>query len=316
VIKLKKWQKTLIFDIFILRKAKNATNFINQIIMINVFEYQNYRSYLGDYYKEQKEKKRNFSYKSFSEKAGIAAPSFLFYVIKNKRNLTKNTVAKISAAMSHTREEADYFENLVFFNQTETISEKTLYYGRLVEVRKPLDISKITTDRYEFYSKWYHSVIREVVTFFDFKDDFGLLGSFLIPAIGSKEARGSVLLLERLGFIERDRQGLYHQTENLVFAKAGASDSFVLDKFQIEMLSVAMKAYDLVPVRDRMSSATTFSISRETFELFKMRMRELQQQLMEMARIDDKPGRAYQLNLNLFPVCKESADKAGGNDKK
>jgi uncharacterized protein (TIGR02147 family) len=276
--------------------------------MANVFEYQNYRHYLADYYKEQKNKKRNFSYKSFSEKAGIAAPSFLFYVIKNKRNLTKSTVTKISTAISHTREEADYFENLVFFNQAQSITEKTHYYGNLVEIRKPLDISKVTADRYEFYSKWYHCIIREVVTFVDFKEDFAILGSYLVPEISAKEAKESILLLEKFGFIERDLEGRYHQTENLVFAKAGAADSFILDKFQTEMFSVAIKAYDLVPVRDRMSSATTFSISRDTFELFKLRLRELQQQLMEMARIDDKPSRVYQLSLILFPVCKDRRD--------
>jgi len=272
--------------------------------MTNIFEYQNYRTYLHDYYVEQKAKRKNFSYRSFSEKAGIKAPSFFFYVIEGKRNLTKNTVLKISQAINHTREEADYFEHLVFFNQAESIAEKTFYYSRLVELRKPLDIAIIDKERYEYYSVWYHSVIREVVTFFDFKGDFDKLGMVLVPPIKGSEAKKSIALLEQLGFIEKDEQGLFHQTQNLLISKVGTIDAFIIQKFQIEMLQVAMKAYDAVAIPDRMSSSTTFSISGESFELFKMRLRELQNQLMEIARIDEKPDVTYQLTLNLFPVSR------------
>jgi uncharacterized protein (TIGR02147 family) len=45
--------------------------------MADMFVFQNYREYLREYYNEQKALKKNFSYRSFSEKAGIAAPSVL-----------------------------------------------------------------------------------------------------------------------------------------------------------------------------------------------------------------------------------------------
>ena len=145
--------------------------------------------------------------------------------------------------------------------------------------------------------------------FYDFRDDFERLGAFLVPPIRAGEAKRSIALLERLGFIERDAQGLYHQTQNLINVKVGSADAFVVEKFQMEMLQVALKAYDSVPVRDRLTSSTTFSISPETFELFKLRLRELQHQLMEMARIDEHPGAAFQLTVNLFPVSRSVPDE-------
>ncbi|MBN1308752.1 MAG: TIGR02147 family protein, partial [Chitinispirillaceae bacterium] len=229
--------------------------------MVNLFEYQNYRDYLKAYYNEQKATKKSFSYRSFSKKAGIQAPSFLFYVIEGKRNLTKNSLLKISGAIGHTREEADYFENLVFFNQADNIHEKCLYYSRIVEVRKPFDIRIIPLDRYEYYSVWYHSVIREVVTFFEFKDNYATLGAALIPPISPKQARESIALLEKLGFIERDQEGLFHQTSNVIGVHPAPTDSFIIEKFQMEMLQVALQSYEQIPIYDRMSSSTTFSIS-------------------------------------------------------
>jgi uncharacterized protein (TIGR02147 family) len=277
--------------------------------MPNLFEYQNYRAFLNDYYNEQKAKKRNFSYKKFSQDAGIAAPSFLFYVIQGKRNLTKSTVIKVCNALSFNREDAEYFECLVFFNQSHTIHEKTHYYSQLVEIRKPIDIGQIQKDRWEYYCSWYHSVIREIVTFFDFQDDFIRLGAFLIPPISGQDAKKSIRLLERLGFIEKDNQGLYHQTQNLIQVKTTTIDAFIIERFQMEMLQVVLKAYDAVPVRNRMSISTTFSISQESVELFKMRLRDIQNQLMEIARIDDKPDITYQLTMNFIPVSKSTQNE-------
>lgn len=272
--------------------------------MINLFEYQNYRDYLRAYYNEQKKLKKSFSYRSFSKKAGIQAPSFLFYVIDGKRNLTKNTILKISAAIGLSREETDYFENLVFFNQSDNIHDKTVYYSRIVEIRKPFDIQIIPFDRYEFYSVWYHSVIRELVTFFDFKSDYKLLANALLPPITAKEARESVALLERLGFIERDQQGLYHQTANVISNHPIPSEAFIIEKFQMEMLKLALQSFERTPIYDRMSSSTTFSISEETFALFKMKARVFRKELGEIARLDSSQEKVYQLTMNLFPVCR------------
>lgn len=272
--------------------------------MISVFNYQNYREYLREYYDEQKCFSKSFSYRSFSKMAGIATSSFLFHVIEGKRNLTKASVMKISTAIGHDRDEADFFENLVFFNQAKTISEKTIYYSRLIENRKTLDIEEVPKDRFEYYRTWYHSVIRELITLIGFRDDYEKLGSSLVPPIRAVEARKSVMLLEKLGFIEKCNDGSYKQTRNLINVKVGTREAFIIEKFQMEMLEVALRAYNCIPVHERMSLSTTITISGETFELFKLRLREMQRQLMEISNLDSKPDTVYQLTVNLFPISK------------
>jgi uncharacterized protein (TIGR02147 family) len=272
--------------------------------MANIFEYQNFRTYLKDYYNEQKAAKKNFSYRYFSEKAGVNTPSFLYYVIENKRNLTESSVLKISQAIGHSREESEYFSSLVFFNQAKTINEKTHYYSKLLEIRRPLDVQTIDADRYEYYSKWYHSVVREVATFYAFKDDFSKLGAFMIPQITGLEAKESVRLLERLGFLERDEFGLYHQTSNLVLGRPSPLQAFQIERFQREMLQMAIKAYDGTTIDQRMSTSTTLSVSTKTITLFKLRLREFQHDIMEIARMDDSQEQTIQITMNLFPVSR------------
>jgi uncharacterized protein (TIGR02147 family) len=279
-------------------------------IMINIFEYQNYRLYLKDYYNEQKNSKKYFSYRYFSKKAGINASAFLYYVIEGKRNLTKSSIDKICGAVGLAREEGDYFGNLVFFNQAKTIAEKAIYYSRIVECRKPLDIKTLDKDQYEFYSKWYHSIIREIATMVAFKDDFGLLSSYLVPQISAKEAQTSIELLERLGLLERDENGLYHHTNAVIGVKAEGQDAFIIEKFQLEMLDLSRKSFDTIPRAERLSASTTFSISKATFDLFKIKTREFRKELLEIAKLDNEPHRVYQFTFNLFPTTR-SIDENG-----
>ncbi|HLV33075.1 MAG TPA: TIGR02147 family protein [Chitinispirillaceae bacterium] len=272
--------------------------------MINLFEYQNFREYLKAYYLEQKAIRKSFSYRSLSESADLSAPSFVYHVIEGKRNLTKNSIMKISRALGHNRQECDYFENLVFFNQAQTVTEKTYYYSRILEIRKPFDVKVVDEEKYEFYSRWYHSVIREVITFFDFRDDYSKLGAFLIPPITAKQARDSIKLLERLNFIKRDESGNYFQVNEHIEVKPSTPNAFMIEKFQMEMLETAIQAYNKLPVSERMSSSTTFSISKETFELFKIKTREFRRELAEIAGVDTSVNRVYQFTMNLFPVSR------------
>jgi uncharacterized protein (TIGR02147 family) len=145
---------------------------------------------------------------------------------------------------------------------------------------------------------------------FDFRGDYELLCARLSPAITVSEARESVALLLRLKFLKRDGKGPFHQTDRVISVKPNAADAFVIEKFQTEMLKMALRSYDDIPRNDRMSASTTFSISEATFNLFKMKTREFRKELLEIARLDDEPSRAYQFTFNLFPLSKRLPDES------
>lgn len=272
--------------------------------MVNVSDFQNYREYLKEYYLQQKATIKSFSYRAFAEKANLRTSSFLYDVIQGKKNLTKSTVIKVSDAIGHKRDDAHYFEYLVFFNQAKTISEKNYFYQKLLEIKRPVLIENIDKNRYEFYESWYHSVVRELVTFLNFNNDFAKLGKTLISPISERDAKRSVDLLQRLGFIELREDGTFHQTDKLINVKPGMVDTLIIQKFQIAMLEHAIKSYDQVDIYERISTSTTFSISEKTFDLIKKRTREFQRDIMELASIDNEPDSVYQMTINIFPMSK------------
>jgi uncharacterized protein (TIGR02147 family) len=149
------------------------------------------------------------------------------------------------------------------------------------------------------------------VTFYEFKDDFAALGAFIKPAITPKEARESVRLLEQLEFIKRDESGRFRQTDSQIATHPKPIETYMIEKFQIEMLERALQSYNEFPLRERLSSSTTFSISEETFELIKKKTRELRREIADLAQLDASPNRAYQLTINLFPLCQKAEHEQG-----
>ncbi len=74
-------------------------------------------------------------------------------------------------------------------------------------------------DIMEFYNKWYHMPIWSLLSIYPFEGkNYNHLGSMVVPHLSAREARDSVLLLERLGLIKRNRNGIFEAVDALVSA--------------------------------------------------------------------------------------------------
>jgi uncharacterized protein (TIGR02147 family) len=268
--------------------------------MASVFEYSDYRHYLRDYYERHKAVNPSFSYRYLAQKAGVNSAPFFKFIIEGKRNLTKATILQTCVGLKLSDREAEYFENLVFFNQAKTLAEKNYYFERLVESQKHRSVEKIREDQFEYFSEWYHCVIREVVCMIDFKDDYAMLAKFLKPSITPKEAAKSVKLLLSLGFLNRV-DGRYCQANPVLSTEYGLVSHQIIN-FQITMLNKAIAAFDQCKMEERLTSATTFAVSRETYEKMVKKLRTVRIELLELARGEVEPDRVYELTLNLFPL--------------
>ena len=107
-----------------------------------------------------------------------------------RRNLTSSLIMKFAGALQLKKKEREYFENLVYFNQAKSLEEKSRFYEKMLAL-SPLNAQVVRKDKYEFYSRWWYSAIRELLYFFPFKGDFQALAKKLDPPIRPDQARKS-----------------------------------------------------------------------------------------------------------------------------
>jgi uncharacterized protein (TIGR02147 family) len=275
--------------------------------MRSVFEYIDYRKFLNDYYAFKKNTSRAFSYRYFSAKAGFASPVFLKLVIEGQRNLSRASIEKFCAALGLTKKESMYFKNLVLFEQAKTADEKQEHYAVLRSIENAVSEKALEADQYDYFSNWYNIVIRELVTLFNFKDNFVLLGQSVSPSVSAREAEKSVELLRRLHLIKKRADGSYEQTDSAITTN-GDIGLMAVRQFNKEMVLLAAKTIDVVTRDKRNVSGITVGISPVMYKIICTEIAAFKDRIVSLVRRDEVSSSVYQLNIQLFPVSQDVAD--------
>jgi uncharacterized protein (TIGR02147 family) len=276
--------------------------------MQSLFEYMNYRDFLHDFYQEKKQRHAFYSFRLFSEKAGFKSPNFLKLVIEGARNLSKDSVFKFCKGLGFNRKEADYFENLVFFNQSKSLEEKNSYLANLMKYRKQSDPTRIEQSAFSYFSQWYHPVIRELATAIDFRDDFKKLGQTVAPAISPLEAQKSVELLIELGFIEKTSAGVYRKTA-ATLTTGHQVRSVAIANYHKAMMRLAAESIERFPAAGRDIESVTVSVSSATYQSIMGKAHEFLLELLKLAEADTTAEQVAQINLQVFPLARPIAPK-------
>lgn len=271
----------------------------------NLFEYTDYRMFLQAYYAYRKAENPHFSFQVFSNNAGFPNKGFIHNVIHGIKNLAKSGIIRLTSAMKLTKSESDYFECLVYFNQSENYRERNYYFEKLKSIR-PINnqgsaAKEVRANQYEFYAKWHHSAIRSIIDMYGFKDDYKWLAKMVFPRISIWQARKSVRLLLKLGLITRHKDSTYTVADKSITTGQDIV-GLAIQNFHIDCTDLAKKAMTDLPRDERNVTGLTLGISSETYNRICNETLEFQKKIMDIANEDKKANRVYQFNFHLFPM--------------
>jgi uncharacterized protein (TIGR02147 family) len=280
---------------------------------IKIYKYLDYRLYLKDYYSFKKKHSPDFSYRYFSEQVGVKAPNFLQWLIEGKRNLALKTIPKVSRALQLDAREEEYFTALVRFNQAETIASKTTFFEKLIQIHAPVKSQKLSVAQYQHYNHWYNEALRELLKYYKFSSSekyaYRKLGKKVCPVISESQARKAIQQMLQLGLLREDKDGIVRQNEDFI-TTGDEVNSFFVQKFHENMISLAKDSMDRFPSETRDISSVTVSVSDPCFLLIKKEIQQMRKRIMELVKMDKKPDNVYQFNFQLFPLIPKKKLKA------
>lgn len=275
-----------------------------------IFSYIDYRQYLADYYSEKKSTTTFFSHRYFCNKAGISSPNFLKLVIDSKKNLSETSIQKFCKALELTEKEKRFFRNLVLFNQATNAAQKQEYYAVLLSMMNMVKEQHLSLDQHELYSKWYISVIRELVTLVDFQDDYRKLATLVSPQITLRDARDAVRLLKRLGLIKKESNGLYSHLEKAIRSDSDMARN-AIRSFNRKMAELGAESVERYSPDERNVTGITVGASKAAYEMIVAEIQACKDRIVSIVNRDDKSSRVYQVNFQAFPL---SVFDSGEND--
>ncbi len=272
----------------------------DNLIVDKVFEYDNYRFFLRDYFREMKRLKSCFSHRYFAMRAGFSSSSFCAHVIEGKRNLTSDSMRKIMKGLCISGKAAAYFEALVHYNQAKTVEDREHYFRQLERLRKSTYFYQVNHKQFAYYDEWYYPVIRELAVHAQWDGDFVKLGRMVRPAISAEKAREAVDVLLEIGLLVREPDGTYSQAAQTVTARD--VPSAVTRNTRKEFILRALEAMERLPVEERHIAGATVSMSEKLYRQVVAKLDQIRTEILEAAMDEEEVNGIYHINLQAFPL--------------
>ncbi len=268
-----------------------------------IYEYFDYRAFLRDMFSFRKKKNRYYSYRFFARESGFASPNFLKLVMDGQRNLTNESVAKIAKGFQLKKPEREFLENLVFMNQAPNHEERNYYYQKMMAAKGFTEIRKIDKERYEYFSRWYCPVIREIVGYSNAPLEPEDIAPLLDPPITPKEARDALNLLLELDLIRKKSGGEWEKA-NKTITTGPEVRSLVVANFHREMIRLGAEAIERHPAEARDITSVTVSVRGDRMAEFKEKTAAFRRELLKMACEEEAADQVIQVNIQVFPLTK------------
>ena len=269
--------------------------------MPSIFAYSDYRAFMRDAFAEKKASCR-FSWREFAKRAGYASPVFLKLVAEEKSSLSAEGIERVGLALGLTDREQGFFRLLVPFTHETNNAKKQKLFNDMRKIAALCKGHIVEANLYDYYKEWHHSVIRELAANVSSESEISKL---LIPKIPLPQVKASLALLIKLGLLEKDSSGKYHQTNKHLTTGDGIN-SMAVRKHHENMGNLAVEALETVSKEERDISGITMGLSKEGFEAVKAELANFRRRIKEIAeQSESEKESVYRINLQLFPLSGE-----------
>lgn len=267
-----------------------------------VFAYTDYRKFLKDFF----DQKKGCSYRFVCSETGIKSSGHLSLILQGKANISIPLALRFAKFLSLNRREKDFFQYLVLFNQAKNHAEKKDYFEKIMSFKES-SVHEMNANQYDYYDKWYHSVVRAQLEIVPVRDDYKALARSVEPPISPEKAGESIALMERLGMIRQDANGFYRPVDMMIDT-GHTVGSVALTNYAHHLLDLGKEAFDRFPKDERIFSWVTLGVSEKGYQQVVQEMRAFRQKMYEIAKADTAE-RVYQVYMQAFPVSKRKDRK-------
>lgn len=268
---------------------------------VHIFDYLDFRAFLRDFYRDQKEQGRPFSFRAFARRAGTRSFNYLQLVMKGERDLSPKMATQFARGCGLEASEAEYFCELVAFSQAKAADERNRAYERLGRFRSFRAAHRLEPAQAAYHECWYIPAIRELAALPGFREDPKWIASTLQPPISVNQAKEALATLCNLGLLVQGADGRLSQAAPLVTTGSGPLGHHIVN-YHRAMMSQATRALDEVPRDQRDISSITFSVPQSAIQVLSQRIAAFRKEILGLADGLGPAEQVVQLNIQLFPL--------------
>ena len=263
-----------------------------------ITEYKDYRKYMQDFYDERK-RTGAFSWREFSKLAGFTSPTYLKLVCEGKSGLSKVKMLQVSKAMGLTGYEEKYFSLLVLLAKATKDADKKAALLEMERIAREHKARVVDSDTFQYYESWKYPVIRELAPMMPGAQP-RKLAEECKEYVSAEEVRDILAFLVKAGFLKKDGEKVYTQTEKAVIGSPEALP-IAIRAMHKEMGNMAVRAVDRYSASERYFTGMTIGVNEANYARIVNEIDICSKKIAAIANESDNQDQVYGLNFQLFP---------------
>ena len=273
--------------------------------MKSILEYKDYHLYMQDYYDERK-RLGAFSWREFSRRAGFSSPNFIKLVCMGQSKLSKIKAIQVARAMDLVCYEEDYFRLLVEFCNADRDSVKKAALFEMEKIAVEHKVRVIDGEAIQYYESWKYPVVRELAPMMPGACPHDIAEECK-EYVSADEIRDVLEFLVKSGFLKKDGEKVYSQTEKTVVGSKEAMPVAIRSMHR-DMANMASRAVDRYSSRERYFTGITFSVNDESYNKIVDEINACRKKVLAIANAYKNVNQVCRINFQFFPMT----DKING----
>ena len=266
--------------------------------MKSIFEYRDYHLYLQDYYDERK-RLGAFSWREFCRKAGFSSPNFLKLVSMGQSKLSKIKASQVAKSMGLVDYEEEYFYQLVAYCNAENNEAQRAAYLEMQRIALEHQVRVVEKDAFQYYESWKYPVIRELAPMMPGARPRDIAEECK-EYVSAEEVRDILAFLVKAGFLQKDGEKIYSQTEKTVIASK-ESLPIAIRAMHKEMGNMAVRAVDRYNASERYFTGMTIGVNEANYARIVAEIDACAKKIAAIANETENLNQVYGLNFQFFP---------------
>ncbi len=270
---------------------------------MDIYQYEDFRAFLDDSFEEKRKTQPaadgKYTHRKLAAEAGFTNPGYFNDVVKGRRTLSDPAGEKLIAVFGLKANEAEYFRLLVAYGQGKDAEERQDIYQKLLFRRNRSSFVRLNPVNSKYYQDYHYPLVRSAIQVFEFRGDYEGLAKFIRPSIPVAILKKCVRDLCEWGLLKQDADGRYRPAHKNQEPAPSMGD--LVKRLNREWVMQAADALFAFSKEERYIYSALLTVGAKTFKEIQTRIDKFREEIIELAKKEEKPDRVMQFNIQHFP---------------
>jgi uncharacterized protein (TIGR02147 family) len=267
--------------------------------MKSIYEYRSFRTYIRDLFQDEKTSSKHLTLGHYAKQFGFSGPA-LNLILSGKRNLTVSNLHQVARALRLSKNEREYLEALVLWEQADHEETQAYYASKLKALRKERKNPQHRASDKQLLAGWHIPALLIYLIDFEKMRSFENINFEQIAAkfsISVQEVRRLISLFQKLGLLSIDSEEGAH----IVFERV-ASQVQQKDFYRAAQTEILNRLDQEFANPDALFRATVFTISQKKISEFYKDLLQLLNDYIGDPESQSEDKVLLQGSFGFFPV--------------